>query len=60
MTAALATRARQQQALSGRWLLEPVQHIDGPVLLVGSYRRPAPDSRPSHAPEQLHMSTLGT
>ena len=35
MTAALATRARQQQALDGRWLLEPVQHIDGPVVLVG-------------------------
>jgi hypothetical protein len=28
MTAALATRARQQQALCRRWLLEPVQYTD--------------------------------
>ena len=34
MTAALATRARRQEALDGRWLLEP-------VLLVGGCRRPA-------------------
>jgi hypothetical protein len=34
MTAALATRARRQEALHGRWLLEP-------VLLVGGRRRPA-------------------
>ena len=34
MTVALATQARQQQARSGRWFLEP-------VLLVGGCRRPA-------------------
>jgi len=49
----LATRAREQQALDGRWLLER-------VLLVGGYRRPLQAHRHPHAVERLHMSTLGT